>query len=361
MATTIIFLIVLTILVFVHELGHFLAARMFGIRVDEFAIGFPPRIFSWMWGKTRYAINLLPLGGYVRIHGEHPDDEVSTDSILSKPRWQQAVVLVAGVTFNIIFAWLLLSSSLAIGTRSATDGFPPENIRDRSVMIDFVGAGSPADKAGIKPGDELVTVSDSRATLSSSTLTIASVQNLIASSSLLAVTYKENNQTKTTTITPTDGIVAGKKAIGISMTESGIVQVNPFKALYYGAIETYNLSISISSGLAQFIGNIFTGHANFKDVSGPVGIAGIVGKASQMGFSYLVTITAIISVNLAAINLVPFPALDGGRLVVVAIEGIIRRPLKASIVNGLNIAGFVLLITLMILVTYKDVAKLFHH
>lgn len=363
MVTTIIFLLVLTVLVFVHEMGHFLVARFFGIRVDDFAIGFPPRIWSFMYKKTRYAINLLPLGGYVRIHGESPDDELTPDSILAKPKWQQALVLVAGVTFNIIFAWLILSLSLTFGTKTSTDGFPVETVRDRSVMIDFVSAESPADTAGLKPGDELLAVSNKGMLLSSSTLTITAVQNLIAAtpaSSTISVTYKENLEIKTATVTPRAGIVAGKPAIGISMSEIGIVQLNPFSALYYGAIQTYNLAIAIGTGLAKFIGSIFIGKANFKEVSGPVGIAGVVGQASRMGFSYLITITAIISVNLAAINLVPFPALDGGRLLVVGIEAIIRRPLKASVVNAINIVGFGFLIILMLVVTFKDILKLFH-
>lgn len=359
MLTTIIFLIVLTILVFVHELGHFLAARLFGIRVDEFAVGFPPRIWSRVWGKTRYAINLLPLGGYVRIFGESPDDEVTTDSILSKPRWQQAVVLVAGVSFNIIFAWLLISLSLSIGTKTTTEGFPQSSVKDRSVVIDFVSADSPAALAGLKPGIELVSVYGGGVNLATSSLTIASVQDLIATSSQIAVTYTENRETKSATVVPKAGIVEGKKAIGISMSEVGTIKMNPFSALYFGAIQTYHLSVNVVKGLSAFIGNIFIGQANFKDVSGPVGIAGVVGEASRMGMAYLITITAVISVNLAAINLVPFPALDGGRLVVVAIEAIIRRPLKPSIINWVNVIGFFFLILLMILVTFKDISRFF--
>lgn len=360
MVTTIIFLLVLTILVFIHELGHFLAARYFGIRVDEFAIGFPPRIWSRVWGKTRYALNLLPLGGYVRIQGENPEDELTSDSILAKPRWQQAIVLVAGVAFNVIFAWLLLSLALTVGTKTTTEGFPQQNIRERAVMIDFVAVDSPAAVAGLKPGDELLSVSNGSTTVATSTLTVASVQNVIASGSRVNFTYKENTEIKSVEVIPQDGIVEGKKAIGISMSEIGTIRMNPFKALYYGAIETYHLSGAVVVGLSNFIGNIFIGEANFKDVSGPVGIAGIVGEASRMGIAYLITITAIISINLAAINLVPFPALDGGRLVVVAIEAIIRRPLNQNIINWVNVVGFFLLLLLMVLVTFKDITKLFN-
>jgi regulator of sigma E protease len=362
MFTTIIFLIVLTILVFVHELGHFLAAKVFKIRVDEFAVGFPPRLWSFMRKGTRFAINLVPLGGYVKIHGENAEDEITPDSILAKPRWQQAVVLIAGVTFNVLFAWLLLSLAFVIGTKASTAGFPADKISDTGIRIAFVAPGSPAEVAGIKPGVEILKVESSSAILATSTLKVPAIQDVISmSSTTVTFTVKDQVTLKDETIilSPKEGIVPGKKAIGISMDEVGTIKLGPIDAVIYGAKSTWVMTENVALGLWGFIkGLVISGHGAkdaLKSVSGPVGIAGIVGSSAQQGFSILLAITAVISINLAVLNLVPFPALDGGRLVVVAIEGIIRRRLNPQIINWVNAVGFLLLIGLMLVVTFKDV------
>jgi len=376
MVTTIIFLLVLTLLVFIHELGHFLAARLFKIRVDEFAIGFPPRIASVVKGGTRYALNLLPLGGYVKIHGENgevdADGKYSPDNMLSKPRWQQAVVLIAGVTFNIILAWLLLSFAFMLGTRSSTDGFPADKIQNQGVVVMFVAPGSPAESAGLKSGDQVISISASDgATFATSTLNVVAIQEVIAGSvGDVAITVKHQGADSadevapfsTLTITPREGVVPGKKAIGISMEDVAIVKLGFFESFYYGVKATWAMTINIVTGLWDFFAQILTQGTGAKEaiksVSGPVGIASIVGSSAREGFSQLLVVTAIISANLAVLNLAPFPALDGGRLVVVAIEGLIRRRLNPNIVNWVNAIGFILLIGLMILVTFKDVFAL---
>jgi regulator of sigma E protease len=364
MSTAIIFLLVLTVLVFVHELGHFLAARFFKIRVDEFAIGFPPRIVSWMWGKTRYAINLLPLGGYVRIYGENTDDERTPDSMLSKPRWQQAIVLVAGVTFNIIFAWLLLSMSLMLGTKSSADAMPPELVKDKALTLMIVNPGSPADKAGLKSGDEILSITNSTELLATTSLSVAGTQRVIATAEKdISVTVKQKigdiYQVKQIKVTPVEGIVAGKKAIGVSMDTIATIKTSFFESFYYGARQTYYLTCNVAIGLYDFLKHVIVGEASLNQVSGPVGIAGAVGEQARTGFSSLLVIAAVISANLAVLNLAPFPALDGGRLVVVFIESIIRRELNPKIVQWVNGIGFLLLITLMIIVTVKDIGALF--
>lgn len=351
MSTTIIFLLVLTLLVFIHELGHFLAARLFKIRVDEFAIGFPPRIFSWMWGKTRYAINLLPLGGYVKIYGENADDAKTPDSMLSKPRWQQAVVLIAGVTFNILLAWVLLSGSLMLGTKVSTEAMPVGQIKNPELTIVMVSPGSPAEKAGLKPGDRILEVS------TIPTQTPEEVQGIIASAenSIDFKVQRANDSVEIVPVTPEEGIVANKKAVGISMDVYAEFKAGFFSAFYNGAKQTYHLTINTAVGLGNFVKSIFTGEASLKQVSGPVGIAGVVGESAKTGFASLLVIAAIISANLAVINLVPFPALDGGRLLIVLIESIIRRDVSPKVQLWLNAVGFLLLITLMIVVTVKDV------
>lgn len=376
MLTTIIFLLVLTLLVFIHELGHFLAARLFKIRVDEFAIGFPPRVWSFMRKGTRFALNIIPLGGYVRIHGENAEDSLTPDSILSKPRWQQAIVLVAGVFFNIILTWLFISLSFMIGARSSTAGFPPERVTDQSVMVMYVSANAPAEEAGLKSGDRIVSVASSAGVVSAtntgtSSLSVEHIQNIIAESKG-AVTFNVISGTATgasstipveKVIEPREGVVAGKRAIGISMEEVGMVKLGFFGSLAYGAKSTWIMLDNITRGLGQFVKGLFvspdSAKAALKTVSGPVGIASIVGTSAKQGFASLLVITAIISANLAVINLMPFPALDGGRLVVVAIEGTIRRRINPKVIGWINACGFLLLIGLMIAVTFKDIFAMF--
>lgn len=378
MTTTILFLIVLTVLVFVHELGHFLAARLFKIRVDEFAIGFPPRIVGWMWGETQYAINLLPLGGYVKIYGENSEDERTADNMLSKPRWQQAVVLVAGVTFNIILAWLLLSASLFLGTKASSDAMPAAIVKDPVLTVMMVAPGSPADKAGLSSGDEILSITNSKTVLASSSLSVVGAQQVIASSTgKVVMTVRQFAKqdlskmatppelgssyiVKAITVEPKDGIVPGKKAIGISMDMVATVKTGFFESFYYGARQTYYLTINVTEGLYTFLGNALMGKASLEQVSGPVGIAGAVGESAKVGFTSLLVMAAVISANLAVLNLAPFPALDGGRLVVVIIEGIIRRELNPKIIQWVNAIGFLLLISLMLIITAKDIFTLFN-
>ncbi|MFH1454978.1 MAG: site-2 protease family protein [bacterium] len=371
--TVVLFLLILAALVFVHELGHFVTAKFFGIRVDEFAIGFPPKIFGWKKGETQYNLNLIPLGGYVKIFGEDPDDESlngpdNQRSFVNASKWKQIVVLLSGVFMNIIFAWLLISASFNFGVLTSVEEQFKNKAENVSVRILSVLKDSPSQIAGLKEGDSILGI-ESKNTLNPKVSgtkiifpTVSEIQNVIAESSdSLNIEYKRGNATGTVNIVATNGVVEGKKAIGISMALVGTVKFGFFQSFVEGAKLTYIETINISKGIYSFLGEALSGKGNLlSQVSGPIGIAGMVGQASEIGLSYLLGFVAMISINLAVLNLVPFPALDGGRVLFVLIEIIIRRKIKPVIANLLNLIGFVLLIALMLFVTYKDILRLFH-
>lgn len=362
----IVFLVILAALVLVHEFGHFISAKRAGIRVDEFGLGFPPRLWSFKKGETLYSLNLVPFGGFVKIHGENPDEEALTGpdsarSFVNKPRHIQAIVLAAGVIGNIIFAWLLLSASFMIGIIASSDDYAKYvgRITDPRVVVVGTAKGSPAEAAGLKAGDALISI-ESGGRVLKPPFEVPDVQAFINESGegKVKIFYKRGDRNLAAEIVPKEGIVEGRKVVGISMDKVGTLRLPVHFALYEGAKFTTRMVEGVSVGLAQFIAGAFVGKADLSSVSGPVGIVGLVGDATKLGITYLLTFTALISVNLAVINLIPFPALDGGRLLFVIIEAIIRKRIKPAVMNITNAVGFFILIALMLFITYKDILKL---
>ncbi len=358
------FFLILIVLVVVHELGHFLIAKWSGIEVKEFGFGFPPRIFGRMWRGTLYSINWIPFGGFVKIFGEDPEELPTTEEEKAKhfsfkPRPIQAAVLVAGVTFNMLFAWLLISLGFITGLPSSVGAPTSGQVQDAKVVITEVVKDSPAEKAGLKVGDAILSLQASNQKIDH--FTVQGVQEFIGShgDQTVQVQYKRGEQSGTLSVIPKQGIVQGKSAIGIAMDMIGIVKLPFLSALAEGASLAGYIFKNVALGLATFIWNAVTFRAHFSDVTGPVGIVGLVGSARQLGFAYILSLAAFISINLAVINLLPFPALDGARLVFVAIEAIIRRPINPRVANMINTIGFFVLIALMLVVTLHDIVKLF--
>ncbi len=356
------FIAILLVLVLVHEAGHFTVAKLFKIRVDEFAFGFPPRLFSFKKGETTYAFNLLPLGGYVKIYGEDPNEVKGEDaqrSFVAQPRIVQAGVIVAGVVMNLVLAWVLISSTLALGIAAPVDndeGFPVTNPR---LMVTEVSEKGPAQTAGLVGGDYLVSLSVDGEQVDATSPEVVSAFISPREGKTIEVRYEHEGKLVTGAMTPVSGISQQGAAIGIYMDMVGTLKLPAHLALYHGAIKTWQYTKLTAVGIYQFISEAITGHANFNDVTGPVGIVKAVGAASSIGFANVLLFTALISINLAIINIIPFPALDGGRLLFITIEGIMRRPIPTLIANYVNVGGFALLMLLMLLVTYHDVVKFF--
>lgn len=358
--TILLFIIILAILVFVHELGHFLTAKMSGIRVDEFSIGFPPRIFSFKKGETKYSLNLIPFGGYVKIFGEDPTEEAlhhSGDprSFISKPKSIQAMVLAAGITFNLVFAWILLSIGFMVGMPVPQDYSYQDKVQDLKLIVASIAPDSPAANSGIKAGDVLIRLQSGNDVATE--LTAQKVQDFTSSHANvpISVLFLRGEDELMATTTPRISSDSGRAIIGIVPEVYGTLKLSFFESLWQGGKLTCVLVQNTAIGIGQFLWQAVTAKANLSDVSGPVGIANMVGDAAKLGFSYIVSFTAFISINLAIINLIPFPALDGGRLLIVLIEKIKRGPLNPKVVNIVNAIGLILLLTLMVVVTFHDV------
>ena len=358
------FLVILVILIVSHEFGHFIVAKRAGIRVDEFAVGFPPRLWNVKRGETNYSVNALPLGGYVKIFGENPDEESINGpdrdrSFVNKPKRIQAAVVAAGVIFNVLLAWILLSIGLMIGFPTSLTGSDFEQYAGNAALtVTSVLPDGPAEEAGLKPGDTVV--SFRAGTESATVATPDEVQFFISrhSAEEIIVTYERSGERGETRMIPREGILPDRPAVGISTDIVGIVQLPLHLAVWEGAKNTFYLLDATVRGLFGLVKNALLGQGSLESIAGPVGIVKMVGDASALGFVYLLGFTALISLNLAVINLIPVPALDGGRLLFIFIEWLKGSPIKPQVANAVNAAGFVLLMILMVVVTYHDIARL---
>lgn len=356
------FIVILVALIVVHELGHFSVAKWFKIRVDEFGLGFPPKLGGIRRGETEYTVNAIPFGGFVRIYGEDGDaGEGDSRSFARKNRGIQAAVIAAGVIMNVLFAWVLLSAGYMHGLPATADHQGFGEVRNVETTIVQVLAGSPAEEAGIVPGSHVYEVRSETGAFMERDGLADDVRHFIAqhSGEVLTLELAEGERIYEVTLQPEAGLVEDRRILGIVLEDAGTLQLPVHLALLEGAVLTYHLTIDTAIGLYDFFSGIVVGQADFSSVAGPVGIVGVVGDASRLGLAALITLTAVISINLAIINLIPFPALDGGRLLVVALEAISRRTFPKRFLGTYNLVGFALLILLMVVVTYHDIAKLF--
>lgn len=354
MSTLIIFLAVLSLLVFVHEFGHFFVARLFKVRVDEFGIGFPPRLWKKKRGDTTYSINWIPIGGFVKLKGEDGEQAQDKDSFVSKPVYARASIAVAGVVMNMVLAAVLFTGGFMYGLPRYADDLPAgARVRNIQVAVGEVLGNSPADRADIEPGDIILSLDGQR---------FSKIDEVGAyfnnhEGKAIDVALSRLGEEKIVSLTPELLEETGSVAAGVGLFSVGVVSYPWYWAPVRGIQATAGLTVAITKAFGQIIVNLATKGNLGVELSGPVGIAVMSGQAAELGASYLLQFMAILSINLAIINVLPFPALDGGRLLFLMIEKGRGRPVSRRVENTIHQIGFLLLLALVLIVTYRDLMR----
>jgi regulator of sigma E protease len=357
--TIIAFIVILSILVLIHELGHFLVAKKVGIKVEEFGIGFPPRAYGKKYGETLYSINWLPIGGFVKMYGEDEAgggkisgqkaaDRVQEDekrAFYAQPLWQRMIVVVAGVVMNFILAVVVISFLFA------TVGVPlPSN----SIIVSEVNHSSPAEKAGLKTNDKILAIDGQKVSQIDSF--IKATKKLKGKSLNLEVV--RNGKEFQTSLTPREIYPKDEGPMGIAITDIEVKKYSWWQAPVFGTIEAAKFSWMIVSGLGSMAYDFAVHGTKPQGLAGPVGVAQLTGQAVQAGWASVLWFLALLSLNLAVLNILPIPALDGGRFFFMLIELVTRRkvsPKYEALAHGI---GLVVLLGLMLVLTIFDVARL---
>lgn len=348
--TIILFIIVLLVTVLIHEWGHFIAAKKSGMLVEEFGFGIPPKLWSFKKGETTYSINALPFGGFVKIAGENGiENGIPSDrQFESKPWYKQSIVLVAGVVCNILLAILLFTISYSLGTPTLSDSGTP--------TVLHVTKGSPVDEVGIKVGDTITKV-----VKYDKEIAVINTENLKKtindSTDPLTISFVNNKKETTVEVSPKKE--GGVTALGIGVEKIALEKTSIAKAFVRATEQTVFITKSIFGTVGHLIGSLFIKGDEAQEIIGPIGLANEIKNASSIGFGYLLAFTAMISINLAVINILPFPALDGGRLIIVLLERISRKKFSKTVINLIHASGFILLIGLMIFLSISDIGRLF--
>ncbi len=354
--TIIVFAVLLLALVLVHEWGHFMAAKKAGCRVEEFGFGFPPRIFSWTWHETRYSLNLLPIGGFVKIEGEDMQDpNPPPTSFASKSAGWRIVILAAGVTMNVVLAWLLLSAQAAVGMPTLVTEENGKELTDLKTYVMEVAERSPAREAGIQELDRIVRIN------AIAQPSIDQVQQEIAGATgkEVEIEIERQGRHKTVITRPRENPPAGEGPLGVSLAAAGLERSPWWQAPLTGAKRTVDMLAAIVTQFAAIIQRLVTGGGVGETLTGPIGIAVYTNEVTQMGLPYILEFGALISLNLALINILPLPALDGGRILFVLLEKIAGQRFPGKIEQITHTVGFVLLILLMVAITFRDVQRFF--
>ena len=362
MSTLLIFLLVIIVLVVAHELGHFFVAKLFKVKVEEFGVGYPPRATKlFTWRETIFTLNWLPFGGFVKIVGEEGGETDDTRSFAYQKMWKRLCIIAAGVVANVLLAMILYAISFSIGFMGSPQDFPNAiAMTPERVTIVDVQKGSPAAGAGFLADDSILALSSGVDHNTPTSLT--DVVNFVQThgNKIVDVSIMRKNTIRTIMVTPVAGVVGTAPGIGISLASASLLRLPLLYAISFGARYTLTEFGTIIVTLGSLARSAFGGNgALWSDISGPVGIAQYAGVAFGLGAGAFLSFVALISVNLAVVNLLPFPALDGGRFILELFTSKGRSRISQKAVAITNQVGFVLLIILMLYVTYHDIARIF--
>jgi regulator of sigma E protease len=355
--TILVFLVMLTVLVLIHEFGHFFTAKIFGIKVEEFGLGFPPRVLGKKKGETLYSFNALPIGGFVKLYGE---DEAGSGKIssgkqvtrdldrafFSKPIWQRIVVVTAGVAMNLLLA-------IAIATYLfSTQGIPKDG---KNVLVTEVEKGTPAQAAGLKTGDIIETVNSTKVT--DPNALIAYTKTQLGHQMTLGV--KRGNEVVTLKITPRVNAPKNEGAMGVAIAPNIYYQKYPFpQSIFYATKQALQDSVLVVKGFVDAIKTIITSFTVPAGVAGPVGMAQLTGEFVKIGPDAVLSLVYMLSLSLAVLNILPIPALDGGRLMFIIVEAITRKKVNPKYEAYAHMVGIVVLLGFLALVSMKDISRI---
>ncbi|MDP3995927.1 MAG: site-2 protease family protein [bacterium] len=348
-------------LLVIHEFGHFIAAKKFGIEVEEFGVGLPPRLFGKKFGGTLYSLNLLPFGAFVKIPGVDGEKE-NCKNLENVPTWQKAVILLAGVISFWIVGILLLTIVFSLGTSQAiSDEETGPFLDPPKVQIAAVAIGSPAETAGIKAGDVVRGLKSGDYQLPVDK--VKEIQKFIEDykGEEVILVIERGQDDFEAGLVPRVVSPEGEGSIGVILVRTTEMSYNLFQAFIRGISTVANLTVAVIVGLAEVVISLIKGQGLPPGVQfmGPIGMGALVVQAVRVGLSYYLQFIAMISIYLAVFNLLPIPALDGGKLLFLVIGKIKGCPVNQKIEQNITAGFFILLLTLMALVTIKDVVRLF--
>jgi regulator of sigma E protease len=354
LGSILVFFVVLSILVLAHEFGHYFAAKKAGIWVEEFGFGLPPKLFGIKIGETTFSLNALPFGGFCRLHGESSEEEIihPRKSFFNRNKRTRISVVIAGVVMNILLA------IVAFGIVYSFSGIPRET---NKIKIVDVTTGSPAQVGGILIGDIVKSIDKQAVSTNDEFIKLVDAKKGKKITLEIERTQQGEEIIKKITLTPRESPPVDEGPLGVVITSIELwyppAWQRPFVGVYYGTKDALFWGKTVVLGFYDIFVKLFKGVAP-KEVSGPVGIFAITTQVAKDGILSIINLIGILSINLAVLNIIPFPALDGGRLLFIGIEGVIGKKIIPKVERTINMIGMILLLVMLAIISLKDIINL---